>query len=84
MNVHLTIPESIANSLRLPASEVAPRLRIELAIALYRQGLLSFGKAAELADLSHFVFADLLLQREIPRHYTEEELNQDLEYAGGQ
>jgi predicted HTH domain antitoxin len=58
MTVHLDIPESIARSLKLPASEVEPRLRAELAVALYAQGILPFGKAHELADLSEAGFAD--------------------------
>jgi hypothetical protein len=39
MSVHIDIPEFIARSLRLPSMEVEPRLRTELAVALYRQGL---------------------------------------------
>jgi predicted HTH domain antitoxin len=81
MTFHLDIPESIVRSLRLPAPEVAARLRAELAVALYARGILSFGKASELAELSRFAFADLIAQREIPRHYTEDELTQDLHYA---
>jgi predicted HTH domain antitoxin len=81
MTVHLDIPESIARSLKLPASEVEPRLRAELAAALYAQGILPFGKAHELADLSEAAFADLLAKRNIARHYTEEDLAQDLAYA---
>jgi predicted HTH domain antitoxin len=84
MIVHLEIPESIAKSLRLPSTEVEPRLRTELAVALYGQGILSFGKASELADLSRFRFAELVTRREIPRHYTDDELAQDLGYARGQ
>ncbi len=81
MKLQVDIPESIARSLRLPAPEVEPRLRAELAIALYAQGILPFGKASELAELSRFAFADLVSQRNIPRHYTEEDLAQDLDYA---
>jgi predicted HTH domain antitoxin len=83
MSLHLDIPESITSSLRLPAPEMEPRLRAELAVALYGQGILPFGKASELAGVSRYGFADLLGRREIPRHYTEQELAQDLEYAGG-
>ena len=82
--MHLEIPESIAKSLRLPIAEIEPRLRTELAIALYSQGILSFGKASELAACSRFAFADLLSSRAIPRHYTDEDLAQDLGYARGQ
>jgi predicted HTH domain antitoxin len=34
--------------------------------------------------VSRFAFADLASSREIPRHYTENELARDLEYARGQ
>lgn len=84
MNLHLEIPESIAHSIRLPQPEIEKRLRTELAIALYGQGILSFGKAAELAGLSRYVFADLMGERGIPRHYTVHELAKDLNYARGQ
>jgi len=83
MTLHFDIPETITGSLRLPEPEMEPRLRAELAVALYAQGLLPFGKASELAGLSRHRFAELLGQREILRHYTEQELAQDLEYAGG-
>jgi predicted HTH domain antitoxin len=83
MTLHLDIPESITSGLRLPEPEMEPRLRAELAIALYAQGILPFGKASELAEISRHGFAELLGQRGIPRHYTEQELDQDLEYAGG-
>ncbi len=84
MTIQLDIPESIASSLRLPAPEIEARLRTELAIALYAQGIIPLGKASELAAMSRFVFGDLLAHREIPRHYTGEELAQDLDYARGQ
>jgi predicted HTH domain antitoxin len=84
MALHLDIPESVASSLRLPLQEVEPRLRTELAIALYAQGILSFGKASELAGTSRYAFGGLIDERKLPRHYADEELAQDLEYAGGQ
>jgi len=83
MTLHLDIPESITSSLRLPEPEMEPRLRAELAVALYAQSILAFGKASELAGVSRFAFAELLAQRKIPRHYSAQELAQDLEYAGG-
>ncbi len=65
MTYHLDIPESIAASLRLPEPEIETRLRIELALALYAQGTLPFGKASELADISRFAFADMTTRREV-------------------
>jgi predicted HTH domain antitoxin len=84
MTYHVEIPESIAQSLQLPESEIESRLRTELAIALYAQGILTFGKASELAGLSRLTFAELTGQRSIPRHYTEDDLKEDLDYARGQ
>ena len=84
MTVHLEIPESIAGSLRLPVPEIEPRLRSELALALYAQGILPLGKAAELANISRYAFSQLAGSRQIARHYTDEDLAQDLDYARGQ
>ena len=84
MSITLHISDSVARSLRIPELEAEQRLRQELAVALYARGLLSFGKASELAGASRFLFADILTQREIPRHYGEEELTEDLKYAGGE
>jgi predicted HTH domain antitoxin len=81
MTFHLDIPESVAHSIRLPLPEVETRLRTELAVALYTQGILSFGKAAELAEMSRYAFADLIGDRGIPRHYTADDLAQDLAYV---
>ena len=84
MTYHLDIPESVASSLRLPVPEVEPRLRSELALALYAQDILPFGKACELAAVSRYAFSDLLASRNISRHYTEDDLTLDLDYARGQ
>jgi predicted HTH domain antitoxin len=84
MNITLHIPESIARSLHIPEGEGEQRLLQELAVALYARGLLSFGKASELAGTSRFLFADILTQRNVARHYGKEELSEDLTYADGE
>jgi predicted HTH domain antitoxin len=84
MTIQLEIPESVANSIRLPMPELESRLRSELALALYAQGILSFGKASELAGVSRYAFAELTGARNIPRHYSEHDLAQDLAYARGE
>ena len=45
MGLQLHISDSVTQALRLPASEQQQRLTIELAVSLYAQGILSFGKA---------------------------------------
>ena len=84
MSITLRIPDSVARGLRIPEGEAEQRLRQGLAVALYARGLLSLGKAAELAGAARFLFADLLTERSIPRHYGEEELAEDLKYASGE
>ena len=84
MNITLHIPDSVARGLRIPEGEAETRLLQELAAALYAQGLLSFGKAAELAGNSRAAFSEILAKRNIPRHYGPEELNEDLKYASGE
>lgn len=81
---HVDIPDSVARSLRLPETEVEPRLRSELAVALYAQGILPLGKASELAGVSRYQFSDLISRRGIARHYTDDDMARDLQYAGGQ
>lgn len=77
----IEIPEEVYDALRLPEDEREGMLREELAVSLYARGALSFGKARELADLSSGEFGRLLGEREIDRHYTTEELEEDLEYT---
>lgn len=84
MAVTLHIPDSITTGLRLPEGEIEGRLRLELALALYGQGILSFGKAAELAGADRTHLAEQLTRRGIPRHYGPEELLEDLSYARGE
>ena len=84
MSIILDIPDSVSKGLRVPEGEVEHRLRMELALTVYAQDLLSFGKAAELANMTRFEFGDLVTQRGIARHYGPEELAEDLAYANGE
>ncbi|MEC4814491.1 MAG: UPF0175 family protein [Scytonema sp. PMC 1069.18] len=84
MTLQLNIPDSIIEAIRLPEKRMEQELLIELAIALYAQELLSFGKARELARMGKYEFGKLLGDREINRHYGEEELEDDLTYASGE
>lgn len=70
MSIILEIPDQVAHALKVPATEQSEQLMIELALALYARGILSFGKARELTNLSRIEFSKLLGRREIPRHYS--------------
>jgi predicted HTH domain antitoxin len=79
--MQLSIPDSILESISLPEKRVEKELLKELALSLYQQKLLSFGKARELANLDHYEFSKLLGERDILRHYSQQELQEDLSYA---
>ena len=81
MGLQLSISDSILQALRLPEQRVERELRIELAIALYTQEILSFGKARELAEMDKYEFGQLLSLRGVARHYGFAELDDDLSYA---
>jgi predicted HTH domain antitoxin len=70
-------------ALKVPDKDMANVLRQELAIQLYAQNLLSFGKSRQLAQLSKCEFAELLGRRGIERHYDQQSLKEDMEFADG-
>ena len=84
MSIRLEIPDSIAQAIHLPEQRIPQELLVELALALYAQNLLSFGKARQLTHLGKYEFGQLLGARSITRHYTREEFEDDLAYAGRQ
>jgi predicted HTH domain antitoxin len=79
----LEVPPEIVDAVKLPPAEVEGELLKELALALYRRGVLSLGKARLLAQMSRWQFEQLLGERQIPRHYTEADFEDDLWHAHG-
>jgi predicted HTH domain antitoxin len=81
--VTLEIPEEFARSFGETDEEVRQNAKIELAVAMYREGKWSTGKSAEFAGMYIGTFMDLLRDRNVPFHYTEEMLEQDIRHARG-
>lgn len=75
MSAKLDIPDTIAGAIRLPEYRIKAELLNRLAITLYVQGLLSFGKAWELAGVGKYEFGVLLGERGVERHYTAAEID---------
>lgn len=78
MSLSIDLPKDLVDSLKIPESEVVSRLKIELAIRLYRKDLLGFGKARELAGLSTWEFSELLAKEGISRSYDTRDFEEDL------
>ena len=64
--ISLDFDASAFGALRLAPSEFAREMRIAAAVQWYAQGIVSQGKAAELAQLTRAEFLDELFRRKIP------------------
>ena len=73
--VTIEIPREIIHITRMTPQG----LKRELALHLFEQGKLSFGKARELADMTIWEFQQLLGSRGIPVHYDVADYEEDLE-----
>lgn len=74
----IEIPSDVISAIKLPRKELEKALKIELAIHLYAAGILSFGPARRLAEMSKMEFHFLLGQRRIERQYDVEDYEKDL------
>ncbi len=81
MSLTLKIPDNVSSAIRLPKPEMENRLEKELALALYRSSILSFGKARQLAGVAKWAFHELLGNNKIDRHYGYSEFAKDVQYA---
>lgn len=79
----LEVPSEVVDAAKLPPAELEVELLKELALALYQRGVLSLGKARVLAAMTRWQFEQLLADRQVPRHYDETDLQDDLGYAHG-
>ncbi|EMA71092.1 UPF0175 family protein [Halorubrum distributum] len=77
----IDLPSGVLDAIAAPPEDREPIVRQELAVSLYREEYLSFGKARELAELSKGEFHRLLGERGVERHYTAEDLALDTEYS---
>lgn len=73
--VPIEIPREIMRSTRMTPQE----MKRDLAILLFQQGKLSFGKAREMAGMTAWTFQQLLGSRGVPVHYNVEEYEEDLQ-----
>ena len=80
-DVTIRVPQDIVQALRLPPDAIAVELQRELAVALYQRGILSSGKAADLAGMSRLEWEELLGARKVARHYSDEDIDWDIAYA---
>ncbi len=73
--VPMEIPREIMRSTRMTPQE----MKRDLAILLFQQGKLSFGKAREMAGMTAWTFQQFLGSRGVPVHYDVEAYEEDLQ-----
>ena len=77
--IEVMLPEDVFSALRKDPQEVARDVRVAATVEWYAEGLVSQGKAAELAGLSRVEFLDELAKRKVPViQMTVEELKAEL------
>ncbi len=81
MPLSIVIPDEIIEIIKVPRNQVKQVLCREMAFALYAQGMASLGAARRFANLDKWQFLDGLAERRIERHYSDTELDEDIEYA---
>jgi len=83
-DITIMVPFDVVSALRLSLlTQSRPNCNMSSPWPLCQRGILSSGKACVLAGVNRWEWEALLGARKIPRHYTDEELNQDIAYATG-
>lgn len=77
METIIQLPEQIKSSIKIPKHRLDAELKKEFALQLYRERLVSFAHAHRIAGMSKVEFHFLLGERQIPRHYDEDEYEKD-------
>ncbi len=82
--IQIEIPKEIMLSLKMPSEFAKQQITEELAVHLYRRGFLSFGKARQLTGMNKWEFSERLGNLQIPRHYEQGDLEEDIKFAYGE
>jgi predicted HTH domain antitoxin len=69
--------------MKLPPDTIREELMSELAVSLFKRGIITDAQASRLAGLDRYQFEELLWKRQITVHYSEEDLDMDIRYATG-
>ena len=82
VTVSVEIPKSICAAAGVREAELAQTMREALAVDLYRQGRISFGKAAETAGVPLYEMIQILTRHDVFLSYDMQDAAADLETLG--
>jgi predicted HTH domain antitoxin len=72
------MPVTISDDVLAAAHLSEGQLRLELAVALFREERLTLAQASRLAEMDQLAFQSVLADRQIPIHYGIQEFHEDL------
>jgi predicted HTH domain antitoxin len=82
MTITVQVPDILLEDLATSPEELDREIRLAAALHLYSRGLVTQGKAAEIAGLSRWDFIEALGRAEVPAcQVTSEELTDEVERA---
>jgi predicted HTH domain antitoxin len=76
--VSIDFPRDLINIFKIREKEFPHKIRVTLSVELYREGLVSIGKAAEIAKVSIWEMQDILAEKKVPLNYYSEDLETDI------
>jgi predicted HTH domain antitoxin len=78
-SINIKIPEDVVLAAKIPLKRFKENIKEELAVHLYKEGILPLGAARKLAGMEKVDFHFLLGQRKVDRHYDIDDYKKDLE-----
>ncbi len=76
--ISVDLPSDLINIFKIREKDFPSVVRETLSVELYREGLISIGKAAEIAGVSIWEMQEILTKRKIPINYYPEDLEKDI------
>ena len=77
IKVELELPEELLLTARISKEHASEELKNLVAFELYRRGIISLGKACQLAGISKWEFFEMNKRLQVPISYTEEDWEED-------
>ena len=78
-SINIEIPEDVVLAAKIPPKRFKENIKGELAVHLYKEGIMPLGDARKLAGMEKVDFHFFLGQRKVERHYDIDDYKKDLE-----
>lgn len=76
--ISVDLPSDLINIFKIREKDFPSAVLETLSVELYREGIISVGKAAEIAGVSIWEMQEILTKRKIPINFYPEDLEKDI------